>query len=316
MLCLEIIEDTLFLSGQFRMCFKERNENVKHSLRSFLIFRLIERVLRIAEDTLIIGADMVDQRTAARTFAVTNIKAAVIIELLTVDNSGNTEIGLFVPARFQLRDISLRVLFFVEVFKDCIAESKTAIRVCKGEIVNDVAFAYPFIALIFAEMERKAIRLFFGCFCFKAHMILFLCDDRKSLFSLRFITENIIESLFDTVELRDIIAVLPTVQSCTVKRCQKVCDLFIGNIGDSIEHIVTNPPESKVIELLMGAVNESLSDLLKGNKTLHTAETAHETVLSPLRMHGVSEVFSIIIGAVGNIALFKDKLNICGPTTL
>ena len=152
-LCLEIIEDTLLLSGQFRMCFKKRNENVKHSLRSFFIFRLIERVLRIAEDTLIIGADMVDQRTAARTFAVTNIKAAVIVELLTVDDSSNAEIGLFIPACFQLRDISLRVLFLIEVFKDCIAESKTAIRVCKGKIVNDVAFAYPFIALIFAEME-------------------------------------------------------------------------------------------------------------------------------------------------------------------
>ena len=280
------------------MCFKERNENVKHSLRSFLIFRLIERVLRIAEDTLVIGADMVDQRTAARTLAVANIKAAVIVELLTVDDSSNAEIGLFIPACFQLRDITLRVLFLIEVFKDCIAESKTAIRVCKGKIVNDVTFAYPFIALILAEMECQAIRLLFGCFCFKAHMILFLCDDSKSLFGLHFITENIIECLLDTVELRDIIAVLPTVQSCTVKRCQKVSDLFIGNIRDSIEHIVTNPPESKVIELLMGAVNESLSDLLKGNKTLHTAETAHKAVLSSLRMQGVAEVFSIIIGAV------------------
>ena len=147
-------------------------------------------------------------------------------------------------------------------------------------------------------------------------MILFLCDDSKSLFGLNFITENIIESLLDTVELRDIIAVLPTVQSYIVKRCQKVCDLFIGNIGDSIEHIITNPPESKVIELLMGAVNESLSDLLKGNKTLHTAETAHKAVLSPLRMQGVAEVFSIIICAVGNLALFKDKLNICGSAAL
>ena len=48
----------------------------------------------------------------------------------------------------------------------------------------------------------------------------------------------------------------------------------------------------------MGAVNESLYDLLKGNETLHTAETALETVLSPLRMQGVAEVFSIIIGTV------------------
>ena len=190
------------------------------------------------------------------------------------------------------------MLFLIEVFKDSIAESKTAIGVCKGKIVNDVTFANPFITLILAEMERETIRLLFGCFCIKAHMILFLCDDRKSLFGLRFITENIIECLFNTVELRDIIAVLPTVQSCTVKRCQKVRDIFIGNIGDSIEHIVTNPPESKIIELLMGAVNESLSDLLKGNETLHTAETALETVLSPLRMQGVAEVFSIIIGTV------------------
>ena len=59
-MCLEIIEDTLFLSGQLRVSFKERNENVKHSLCSFLILRLIERVLCIAEDTLIICADMVD----------------------------------------------------------------------------------------------------------------------------------------------------------------------------------------------------------------------------------------------------------------
>ena len=48
----------------------------------------------------------------------------------------------------------------------------------------------------------------------------------------------------------------------------------------------------------MDTVNESLSDFLKGNKTFHTAETALETVLSPLRMQGVAEVFSIIIGTV------------------
>ena len=152
-LCLEIVEDTLFLNGQFRMCFKERNEKVKHSLRSFLIFRLIERVLRITKDTLIICANMVDQRTTARTLAVANVKAAVVVELLTADDSSNAEIGLFVPTCFQLRDISLRLLFLIDVFKDCIAESKTAIRVCTGNIGNDVAFAYPFIALILAEMD-------------------------------------------------------------------------------------------------------------------------------------------------------------------
>ena len=134
------------------------------------------------------------------------------------------------------------MLLLIKVFKDSIAEGKTAIRVCKGKIVNDVAFANPFIALILTEMEREAIRLFFGCFCIKAHMILFLCDDSKSLFGQCFITENIMESLLDTVELRDIIAVLPTVQSRTVKCSQKVSDLFIGHIGNRIEHIVTQPP--------------------------------------------------------------------------
>ena len=129
-------------------------------------------------------------------------------------------------------------------------------------------------------------------------MILFLCDDSKYLFGLSFITKNTIESLFDTVELRLIVAFLPICHSCAAKSVKQVSDFCIFNIGYSRLNIITNPPESEVIELLMGAVNESLPDLLKGNETLHTAETALVTVLSPLRMQGVTEVFSIIIGAV------------------
>ena len=309
-LCLEIVKDTLFLSGQFRVSFKERNENVKHSLRSFLIIRLIERVLRIAEDTLIIGADMVDQRTAARALAVANIKAAVIVELLTVDDSGDAEISLFIISCVQLRNHTLLMLFIIKVRKDRIAESETAIGVSLSKIGNDTAFTYPFIALILAEVERQAIRLLFGSFCFKAHMILFLCNDSKSPLSLIYISENLMECFLDTVQLRSVIALFPICHCSTVKRFQKVSYLFIGNIGDSIEHIITNPPECEVIELLMGTVNESLSDLLKGNKTLHTAETAMISVLSSLRMQGVAEVFSIIIGTVRHFTLFKNELNI------
>lgn len=45
--------------------------------------------------------------------------------------------------------------------------------------------------------------------------------------------------------------------------------------------IITVPSECEFI-LFPGAVNEKLSDLLKRNQTLHTAETALITVLSPL----------------------------------
>ena len=281
-LFLEIIENTLFLRRQLRVSFKERNKHIKCALCSILILRLIERVLRIAEDTLVMCADMVYQRTAARAFTVTNIKATLIAELLTVNNSSDREVRLFIPARFQLRNIALRVLFLIEILKNCIAERKTAIRVCKSKIVNDVAFANPFITVTLAEAECQAVRLFFGLFRLKFSMILFLCDDSKCLFSLHFITENIIESFLDTVELREIIALFPISHSSTVKLREKITDSFIGNIGNSFLQIVTHPPESEIVKFLMDTVNESLSDLLKGNKTLHTAETAIISVLSPI----------------------------------
>ena len=253
---------------------------------------------------------MVDQRTATRAFAIANIKAAVIVELLTVDNSGNTEIGLFIPACFQLRDITLRVLLLIEVFKDSIAESKTAIRVCKCKIVNDVALANPFIALILAKMEGQAIRLLFGLFSFKGHIVLVLCDTSKGFFGLVLVTENIKQSLFDTVELRDIIAVFPTVECGTVKCRDKLLYRIIGNIGNIVLDKIKHRPICQVLIFLMDTVDESLSDLLKGDKALHTAETALEAVLSPLQMQRVAEVFSIIIGAVGHFTLFKNELNI------
>ena len=295
---LEIVKYLLFLSRQLRVCFKERNENVKHSVRSFLIFRLIERVLCIAEDTLIVSANMVDQRPAARAFAVTNVKATVIIELLTANNGSNAEICLFIPTCFQLRNISLRVLFLVKVFEDSIAKGKTAIGVCKGKIVNDVTFAYPFIALILAEIEGQAIRLLFGLFSFKGHIVLVLCDTSKRFLCLVLITENIKQSLFDTVELRDIIAVLPPVECGTVKCRDKLLYRIIGNIGNIVLDKIKHRPICQVLIFLMDTVYERLSDLLKGNETLHTAETALVTVLSPLRMQRVTEIFSIIICAV------------------
>ena len=135
------------------------------------------------------------------------------------------------------------MLFLIKVFKDCIAESKTAIRVCKSKIMNDVAFTNPFITVTLTEVECQTVRLFFGLFSFKRHMILFLCDDSKCLFGLHFITENIIECLFDTIELRDIIALLPIRHSCTVKCREKISDPFIGYIGNSLLHIITNPPK-------------------------------------------------------------------------
>lgn len=118
------------------------------------------------------GTDMVDQRTAARPLAVTNIKAALIAELLTVDDSSNCEVCFFIPASFQLRDITFRMLFFIEVFEDGISKGKTAIRVCKNKIVNDVAFADPFITVTLSEVECKAVQLFFGLFRLKGYVIL------------------------------------------------------------------------------------------------------------------------------------------------
>jgi len=102
-LFLEIIENTLFLSRKLRMGFKKRDKHIKCVLRSFLILRLIERVLRITENTLIVGTDMVDQRTTARTFSVTNIKAALIAELLTAYDSSDREVCFFYTSQLSDR---------------------------------------------------------------------------------------------------------------------------------------------------------------------------------------------------------------------
>ena len=190
------------------------------------------------------------------------------------------------------------MLLLIKVFKDSIAKGKTAIGVCKGKIVNDVTFAYPFIALILAEIEGQAIRLLFGLFSFKGHIVLVLCDTSKRFLCLVLITENIKQSLFDTVELRDIIAVLPPVECGTVKCRDKLLYRIIGNIGNIVLDKIKHRPICQVLIFLMDTVYERLSDLLKGNETLHTAETALVTVLSPLRMQRVTEIFSIIICAV------------------
>ena len=297
-LCLEIIENTLFLSRQLGMSFEERNKYIKCVLRSFLILRLIERVLRIAENTLIVGTDMVDQRTAARAFAVTNIKATLIAELLTAYDSSDREVCFFIPASFQIGDITFRVLFFIEVFEDSISKGKTAIRVRKSKIVNDVAFADPFITVTLSEMECKAVRLLFGLFRLKGYVILVLCNASKRLFCLLLITENIKQGFLNTVELRLIIAVLPAVECCTVKCSDKFLYGIIGYIGNIIFDIIQNSPICQVIKFLVDTVNESLSDLLKRNKTLHTAETAMISVLCLFCMERVTEVFSIIISTV------------------
>ena len=252
---------------------------------------------------------MVNQRTAACAFAVANIKAAVIVELLTADDSSNAEIGLFIPACFQLRDISLRVLFLIEVFKDSIAESKTTIRVCFCKIINDTAFTNPFIITL-SKTEGQTVGSNLRFFSLKGNIVLVLCDTSKGFLCLVLITENIKQCLFDTVELRDIIAVLPTVECGTVKCRDKLLYRIIGNIGNIDLDIIKHCPISQVLIFLMDTVNERLSDLLKGNETLHTAETALVTVLSPLRMQRVTEIFSIIICAVRHFALFKDELNI------
>ena len=163
------------------------------------------------------------------------------------------------------------MLFIIKVRKDRIAESETAIGVSLSKIGNDTAFTYPFIITI-SETKRQAVRLFFWLFSFKGHMILFLCDDSKYLFGLYFVTENVIESFLDTVELRLIVALFPIWHSCAVKSGKQVSDFGIFNIGNSRLNIITNPPKCEIVEFLMDTVNESLSDLLKGNKTLHTTE--------------------------------------------
>ncbi len=171
-------------------------------------------------------------------------------------------------------------------------------QVCKSKIVNDVAFADPFITVTLSEMECKAVRLLFGLFRLKGYVILVLCNASKRLFCLLLITENIKQGFLNTVELRLIVAVLPAVECCTIKCSDKFLYGIIGYIGNIIFDIIQNSPICQVIKFLVDTVNESLSDLLKRNKTLHTAETAMISVLSLFCMESVTEVFSIIISTV------------------
>ena len=295
---LEIIKYFLFLSCQFRMCFKERNNNIKGMLRPFFIFRLIERVLSIVQDTLIIVTDMVNQTAAARIFAITNIKAALIIIFFTVNDRTNCKIRFLIPPCIKFRDISLCVLFFVKIFKYSISESKTAIRVCHCKIVNNITFADPIVLIISAETKHKAVRLLLRLFSFKSHIILILSDTSKCLFCLFLVSENIIQSFFDTVKLRNIIALFPTVHCMLIESGNKLFDSFIRNIRDLICHIVTNPPKGNVIKFFKGAVKESLSDLRISDLTLHTVKGAFYTVFAEISVKRVTEIFGIIIGSV------------------
>ena len=176
--------------------------------------------------------------------------------------------------------------------------------------MNDVAFANPFITLILAEMEGQAIRLLFGLFSFKGHNILVLCDTSKCFLCLLLVTENIKQSLFDTVELRDIIAVFPTVKCGTVKCRDKLLYCIIGNIGNIVPDEIKHRPICQVLIFLMDTVDESLSDLLKGHKTLHTAERTSYAVITVGQIHSVTEIFAIIECAVRDLAVLKDELHL------
>ena len=121
---------------------------------------------------------------------------------------------------------------------------------------------------------------------------------REKTETIDLITENIKQGFLNTVELRLIVAVLPAVECCTVKCSDKFLYGIIGYIGNIIFDIIQNSLICQVIKSLVDTVNESLSDLLKRNKTLHTAETAMISVLSLFCMESVTEVFSIIISTV------------------
>ena len=291
----EIVKYLLFLSGKRRMEFQIRNKDIQHISGSFLAFRCIVGIIRRSYGIFTDSADMVNETSTARTLAVTDIKPIGEIELLSVHNSPDLKVCFLVVACIKVGDHTLLMLFIVKILHKSICKRKADLAVFFRKVTQQTAFGKPAVIAVLriAELKFKAVGLSFRL---KSNII--LCDDSKSVFGLHFITENIIESLFDTVELRTVISLFPISHSSTVKCSEKITDPFIGNVRNSLLQIVTNPPESEIVKFLMDTVNESLSDFLKGNKTFHTAETALETVLSPLRMQGVAEVFSIIIGTV------------------
>ena len=243
------------------MGFQIRNKDIQHISGSFLAFRCIVGIIRRSYGIFTDSADMVNETSTARTLAVTDIKPIGEIELLSVHNSPDIKVCFLVVACIKVGDHTLLMLFIVKILHKSICKGKADLAVFLRKVTQQTAFGKPAVIAVLriTELKFKAVWLSFRL---ESNIILFLCDDSKSVFGLNFITENIMESLLDTVKFRLIIASLPAVECCTVKRCQKVSNFFIGNIGDSIEHIITNPPESKVIELLMGAVKKCLPDLL------------------------------------------------------
>ena len=147
-------------------------------------------------------------------------------------------------------------------------------------------------------------------FSFKSHIILILSDTDKCLFCLFLVSENIIQSFFDTVKLRNIIALFPTVHCMLIESGNKLLDSLIRNIRDLICHVVTNPPKGNVIKFFKGAVKESLSDLRISDLTLHTVKGAFYTVFAEISVKRVTEIFGIIISVVRNFTVLKNKFNI------
>ena len=93
--------------------------------------------------------------------AVANVKPPVIVEVLTVKNSGNLKIGLVIPTDIFIA-FTLTVLFFVQNAKQLIPKSKAQIgkAVIELLIIKGRVFRK-------ADRECQAVWLFLGkCFCF------------------------------------------------------------------------------------------------------------------------------------------------------
>ena len=258
---LEIVKYLLFLSGKRRMGFQIRNKNIQHISWSFLAFRCVVGISRRSNGIFADSADMVNKTSTASTFAVTDIKPVGEIELLSVHNGPDLKVCFLIIACVEVGNHTLLMLFIVKILHKSICKGKADLAVFLCKVTQQTAFGKPAVipVLRITELKFKAVGLSFRL---KSNIVLFLCDDSKSLFGLNFITENIMESLLDTVKFRLIITSLPAVKCSAVKSCQKVSNFFIGNIGDSIEHIITHPPESEIFKFLMGAVKKCLPDLL------------------------------------------------------